>query len=615
MSIEMPMDLNEARPESMDNMGGANDDYEPSEEERKTIKYVCNHFSKAKKAREVYVDQWKDYYHDFRGKQWRQKRPSYRHSEVINLIFTAIQNQVPLMTDTRPKAEFIATEPQDTELANVMNDLFNSDWERNDWNYVLLECLYDSHIYGTALAGIGFDEAADFGLGQITWNSLEPIYGYPDPSASDINTQRKCTYFIYAEPLEIDRIKQMYPEKGRYVKGDIQDLWASAKTDLRDVRYRSPADNRAVIEGKPSDSGDEDQALLITMFCRPLDTEENEVVREDDNGEEQTFYETKLKFPRGRKIVIAGNILLEDEELEFEDKTIPLQKMVNYVDPRSFYGISDIEQLQSPQQIFNKLVSFSLDVLTLMGNPIWIVDTDSGVDTDNLFNIPGGVVEKEAGTEVRREAGTQLQPYVLQLIDRMKLWFDDVSGSQDVTRGANPAGVTAARAIEALQVTGKTRIRQKVRNMDSFIREFGRQYVQLALQNYSVPRVRRVTGRNGMERYFKFHTETYEYEGEKKTVINYEELRRDEDTNQLVTVKKYDRALTGDFDVRVNTVSGLPFAKAESEQKLFSLFDRQIIDAEELLKGIDYPNADAVLQRQEERLRQQAMAEQQAQGG
>jgi len=617
MSIEQPMDLMEPRPGSTEDTGGATAGYEPSEEEKEALVFVKKHFSKAKLAREPYVDRWKDYYHDFRGKQWRQKRPSYRHSEVINLIFTAIQNQVPLMTDTRPKAEFIATEPQDTELAEIMNDVFNSDWERNDWNYTLLECLYDSHIYGTALAGIGFDEMADFGLGQITWNSLEPIYGYPEPGASDINSHRKCSYFIYAEPINIDRIEQLYPEKGKYVKSDLQDLWASAKTDLRDVRFRSPADNRAVVEGKPSDSKQaRDQALVITMFCRPLDTEENRIVREKEDGTEETLYETKLKYPKGRKIVIAGNVVLEDEPLETDDKAIPVQRLVNYVDPRSFFGISDIEQLEGPQQIFNKLVSFSLDVLTLMGNPIWVVDTEAGIDTDNLFNIPGAVIEKEPGTEVRRESGTQLQPYVMQLIDRMKLWFDDISGSQEVTRGANPAGVTAARAIEALQETGKTRIRQKVRNMDNFIREFGRQYVQYALKNYTVPRIRRVTGKNNSERYFKFHTEPIEYDGDKKTVIIFEELQRDAVSGQLVTIKKQDRVLTGDFDVRVNTVSGLPFAKAESEQKLFSLYDRQVIDAEELLRGIDYPNVDAVLQRLEQRqIRESQAAAQQQTGG
>lgn len=610
MTIEQPLDMMGPRDGEQD-ADGVSDDYQPTEQEEKTIKLVRKLFGKSKQWREPYIDRWKDYYHDFRGKQWRQKRPSYRHSEVLNLIFTAIQNQVPLMTDARPKVEFFATEPQDVELNRIMNDLFNSDWERNDWNYALLECLYDSHIYGTALAGIGFDAEADFGAGQVTWHSLEPIYAYPEPGSSDINTQRKASWFCYSEPVSLDKIKQMYPDKGRFVQADLHDMWESAKTDLRDVRFRSPADNRAVIESsKPADSAtNRDQALTITLFCRPLETEEQEVKNINEDGEEETLYELKLKYPRGRKVVIAGNVVLDDGPFDTDDKSIPIQKLVNYVDPRSWYGISDIEQLEGPQVIFNKLVSFALDTLTLTGNPIWVVDTNSGIDTDNLFNIPGMVVEKEPGSEVRREAGTQLQPYVLQLVDRMKLWFDDISGSQEVTRGSNPAGVTAARAIEALQQTGRTRIRQKTRNMDNFLREFGRQYVQYALKNYNVPRVRRITGKDGAEKYFKFHTERINVDKDVKTVVIFEELQRDEQTGQMVTAQIQDRVLMGEFDVRVSTVSGLPFAKAEAEQKLFALFDRQVIDAEELLRGIEFPNADAVIQRLAERQQAQAQAE------
>lgn len=594
--IEQPQDLNEPRnddDESKTNIAS----YTPTEDEEKVLKYVRGLFSKARIYREPYVERWKDYYHDFRGKQWRTKRPSYRHSEVINLIFTAIQNQVPLMTDARPTVEFIPTEPSDRELAPIFNDLFLSDWERNDWNVPLLEAIYDAHIYGTGLAGIDFDPEADFGMGAITWNSLEPIYGYPSPGASDINTQRKCRYFAYTEPLSLDEIKIRWPKNGRFVQADLTDMWQASKTDLRDMKYTSPAADGAVMEGHPAEQDmTKNQALVITLFCRPLDTVEEQIPDEDSDDENATLYQTKLKYPKGRKIIIAGNVILEDEDLPTDDKSIPMQKLTNYVDPRSFFGISDIEQLEGPQQAFNKVISFALDVLTLTGNPVWIVDTEAEVITQNITNAPGQIIEKSKGGEVRREAGVQLQPFVFQLIDRIKSWFDDISGSQEVTRGTNPSGVTAARAIEALQETGRTRIRQKTRNMDTFLREFGRQYVQFALKNYTVPRVRRVTNRQGVEKYFKFSTQRVNTGKETKTIVQFQELEKDENNNFQAT-RTMDQVMIGEFDVRVNTVSALPFAKAEAEQRLFALFDRGIIDAQELLKGVEFPNTEAVLER------------------
>ncbi len=80
------------------------------------------------------------------------------------------------------------------------------------------------------------------------------------------------------------------------------------------------------------------------------------------------------------------------------------------------------------------------------------------------------------------------------------------------------------------------------------------------------------------------------------------------DPNQ--DVKSYE--IKGKFDVRVATGSSLPFAKAEKENKLLAYFDREIIDAEEVLKSSEYPNYEAVLTRMEQKAAQQAAAEAQA---
>lgn len=588
-------------------------EYQPDEQERKVAKYVDGLFAKAKKAREAYDNRWTDYYHFFRGKQWKTRRPSYRHSEVINLVFTAIQNQVPLMTDARPRIEFVATEPSDTELAMILNEVVESDWERFAWSEVLLESLYNSHIYGTGLAIVGFDPEADYGLGAIVWESMEPAYGYPEPGATGINTKRRARHFIHAEPHNLDTIRALYPDKGKFVTSDIRDLWQGEKNNITDIAYRFVSGNRVEQEGSPSiEAANKDQALVVTLYCRPRDTEEVEKKSLKEDGSEEVLYETRLKYPNGRKIVKAGSIILEDAPLDC-DGLIPVQKLINYLDPGSFWGISDVEQLEGPQTTFNKLVSFALDVLTLMGNPIWVVSSDSGLDTNEIFNIPGAIIEKEPGTEVRREEGVQLQPFVLQLIDRMKVWFDDISGSQEVSRGVNPSGVTAASAIESLQESGRTRIRQKTRNMDAFLQEFGRQYVNLALKNYTVPRVRRIQNKDGAEKYFKFSTERVDVGRGPQTIVNYTEMVKQPD-GRYVEGKTVDRVLMGEFDVKVNTVSSLPFAKAERDQRSFQLYDRQVIDAEELLKNIDYPNAKAVLDRMAQRQQAAAQAQQQQQG-
>lgn len=588
--------------------------YTPSDEEKRALRLAKSLFEKAKRHRALYDEKWLDYYKMFRGKQWKEQRPSYRHAEVINLIFQSIQSTVPIETDGQPKFEFLPTEPSDREFADIMNDLALSDWQRNNWGYVFNEILYDKNIYGTGLSELCFDPDLNHGVGDIKYTSTDPLYFFPDPQAYDVNT--RCDYVVYAEPLDIAVIKRRHPKYAKYLKPDLVDLMRGSKTDLGPQRFRSPVDGVATEGGGgQQDLGGKDLALYMTVYLKSDEFIEEEVERIDpDSGEPSVAYTQRLKYPNGRKIVVCNEVLLEDGPNPYEDGEFPFQKVVNYILPREFWGMSEVEQLEGPQKTFNKLVSFALDVLTLMGNPIWKVPTSTGIDTDNLANRPGLVLEYDGETPPTREEGVQLQPYVLQLIDRMKEWFDQVAGSNDITRGVNPGGVTAASAIADLQNAAQTRIRQKSRLNDFYLRNLGKQYQARVLQFRTAPQVYRITGKDGAQKYFRFHIKRVEEQSpDGQTPGTYGVIERYDDAGQSVGIS--DVPLKGALDVRVTTGSALPFSKAEKEQKLLNYFDRGIIDAEEVLKSSEYPNYEAVLQRVEEKKMMEAQAAAQADAG
>ena len=75
--------------------------------------------------------------------------------------------------------------------------------------------------------------------------------------------------------------------------------------------------------------------------------------------------------------------------------------------------------------------------------------------------------------------------------------------------------------------------------------------------------------------------------------------------------------IKGNLDVRVTMGSSLPFAKQAKATNALQLFDRGVIDEEELLGTMEWPNKEKVLERLEERKRiaaeQAALAAQQEQ--
>jgi hypothetical protein len=589
-------------PESMTGLGTQNPSPDIPEEDQKCVSYVLGIFKKYKKHRERYDRNWLHYYKMFRGDQWDGiKMPRFRQKEIVNMIFDAIQSNVPLQTDVRPRISFIPEEPTDTEFAQILNEISNADWERNNWLMPLTEVIIDGYLYGCAFGGVGYDELADYGLGSATFESEDPFYCYPDPECRQIN-DRYSRGFITAIPTDTERLKAQYPQFSDQIKSDISDVIQSSKTALNDFKYRTQNTDRdmpdvSMLEGKESGTP---RTLVITAYLLPDDTDET---LEPDGGVDETTgeqsYKTvlKKKYPNGRKLVIASGLKLSDGPLPFEHGEIPFCKYVNYILPREFYGISEVEQLESPQRAFNKILNAQLEIMNLMGNPVWIIDQTSGVDPDKLVNRTGLVVEKEPGSEVRREVGVQLSPAALSLADRLETWFNNVAGTQDVSRGEAPSSVTAASAIEALQQAARTRIRQKQRNLDMFIRDLGRQYVGVVLEKYSKSRVFRVTNSEGATKYFKMSVEKVQQEdGSEKSMASIREYGANAEGQPVEgNVRQY--LINGRFDVRVNTESALPFTKSDNETKTLNLFDRGIIDEEEVLKNLEYPGRDAVLAR------------------
>lgn len=587
--------------------GGAST-YQPTPKEEKAIKQAMKLFRRSKANRMNYDEHWLKWYKMHRGIQWEHQRPSYRHSEVINMVFQAIQSTVPIMMDSRPRVEYLPQGKEDQKFAELLNQLFNYDWERNNWRMEVLEAVYDANFFGTGFAELGFDEDAMHGVGEISLGSYDPFWLFPDPSARDIN--KDCEYIVTAKPEDVGRVRRRYPKHRKWIHADMHDIMHGSREDLGQIRYKSPVDNRTVLEGSSAqETAHKDQVLVITAYMKPKDIDEEKVKESDEEtGEESTKFVQKLRYPKGRKIVVANGVLLEDEkELPYSDDKFPFARLVNYVLPREFFGISEVEQLESPQKMFNKVYSFSLDVLTLMANPVWVIDSESGVEPRSMTNRPGLIIEKMQGSEVRRESGVPVGSDVFAMLDRLKQWFDQEAGAQDITRGVPSQGVTAASAIEQLQQAAQTRIRQKMRNLDAFMTDIGRLYMARAMEFYKTPRVVRITGDEEASEFFAVQFS----ERDGKTIATISKRTELEEGN-FVDQPVKELILQGELDIRATTGTGLPFAKREKRENLLQLFDRGIIDEQEVLKNIDHPNYEAVLARVEEKQAAEAEAAAQA---
>ena len=564
--------------------------------ELETVKLVNGLFNKSKRARSEKVSEFSKLW-DFavKGKQWPKKRPSYRHSEVLNFTFSIIQSIIPIMTDVRPKVEVLPREPEDRIFAEVLSKVIEDTWGRLYFDQQVVEAIFDAMIFGTSISMIGWDKDANFGIGEVTWKVVDPLMCYPDPLATDINSP-ESKFFGYIEEVDLGDLKRKYPDKADRLTYQTIEKKKEKNIDVEDVDKIDP-EREGVTEAQ--------NALLYRLWMKSEETENYTL----ENGEEGS----KKKYPNGRYIEMCNNTILVDVgdkgDYPFKDGMFPFARLVDHMVAREFWGIGEVEFLKSAQMSLNKSISWILDSLDSTGKPIWVVDVQSGVDTDNLTNTPGLVVEKNAGTEVRREPGLPVPPSIFNVFNLLKGSFDQINGLGELSQGQKPAGVTSGAAIESLQEAAQTRIRQKARNLETFLRQVGHLMVSRIMQFYKVPRMFRVVNPvDGFPEYFEF------YIGDEGVKLqNIKEVEGQMVPSGMVNVplsKETNRK--GFMDVTVSVGSALPFNKQMKTRQSFELFDRQIIPAKEVLKNIDYPNWEAIAAEQEEKLAMQAEAAAQA---
>jgi hypothetical protein len=615
MSLETMNVVDPAKTGEINQGYSASPDISP--DEQKLVKYLMKKFWMWKKIRDKVSKPWINYHKLYRGQQWSGKRPKWKSSEIVNLIWQTVQSSAPLQTDVRPKFIFLPQSPDDLEFASLIEKVSDADWERWKWMRNVLEVLLDGYVIGTGISSMKYNFNALYGLGAPEMVSEEPFYIFPDPDGNDFNDDKSEGMFK-AYPVTTSKLRQKYPQMAERIKPDTKDWLRDTKTciknnDFYDFYQSTTMDMPEEVTGNKTEN-EIPKTLVIEWYGKPKEYEESVTNEIGEDGVERKRYVVRSKYPNGRYVVIANGIILEDGPLPYDDGLIPFSKYVNYCDPRQFWGISEVEQLESPQRAFNKILSYAIDIMLYCSNPGWIISNDADVDTDNLTNQPGAVIEKSPSGTVERVQGAQLPPHFMQVLDRLVGWFNDVAGQSEFSRGEAPGGVTASSAIEQLIAASRTRIRQKQRNLDDYLQDSGRQYLNRILQYYTVPRVFRITGKDGTPYFMKMSIEKIaDDRGDQVTAAVIQSY--DKSPNGQVIIGDPQRVfLRGELDIKVQAGSDLPFEAADKERKALALFDRQIIDAEEVLDQIQYPNKEKVLARiAEQQAAQAAMAQQNGQ--
>lgn len=576
------------------------------------LSFLSSIYKKSQESRSRFDKNWKKYKKYYDGDQWEVKPPAFKSAPNINIIRSAIETILPLLTDTSPGFNTIAKNPQDWEFSQTISKCVQDWWSREAMDLVLTEAIKDSLKSDYGCIKVVWDEEKENGLGEVSCKIVDP---------ENIWVNKGATSFLDAEYV-IERyykttgeIRRLFPETSKGIgpttNPDRDEQNAKEKTLSGEVELVSPIDQKSTISrkaGSNDQTSDYDEVELFEFYFRDYTLEDFT----DDEGKELQ----KLKYNKLRLVTVClqKKIILQDTTIPYKDNKFPYVRIVDNIRSREFCGQGEVEPLIETQDLINKVWSGIVDHLNIVMNSTWIVDDDSGVEPDMLTNQVGLIVVKKRGTEVRRDPPPPMPQQYFELYSMLQALADQQSGVNDVTQGRKPVGITAAEALQTMQEAAQTRIRLKERNLTTSLVNLGYLVIARMMQYYTTPRVVRITGKDvKFPDYFEFNIEPV---NEEKYILNKQDYSFNPERQKYEVVKPMQPVgppTKGIFSVEVVGGSSLPFLKEKRSNLALKLYELGVIDDEELLTQLDWQRKEEILRRVEEKKQQAAMQQQQQQ--
>ena len=444
------------------------------------------------------------------GKQWVNRRPSYKAAPVANRLWTNLVQLISYLTDIRPSFEIKSNNKLYDHHAKVLNKMVSA-WFTNE-------------DIDMSLAMIIIHAALTIGYGRLVWNpdlkngdgemELTPLGAMDLIPIRPSHTLQKAMGVIYRCPKPLSWFKDKYPLKGFRVPIDKEyssfSIIPNKNIWNRSMEIMSPQMRR--LFGQSSTQTRESaipMALYREFWVR--DSQRNTSNREvwvGDGGQLSGEYGYMVPpngklYPRGRLIIMGGPVVLFDGPNPFFHGQFPFAALrLNRV-PWQWPGISEFRNQIPLQDVMNNVLAGILDAVKKAVNPQMLApdnafsaavkkSLDPNIPNAKIFYSPSSIAAPfYAPAPVLPGFVFQTMLYAQQELDSQSGFLDMGSMSR---RGIIPSNDT----IEQMKEGQQTLVRLKVRYIEDFMKQVGQQWVPNAFQYYTMERRLQLLGNDGL---------------------------------------------------------------------------------------------------------------------
>lgn len=551
------------------------------------------------------IHQKMDMYYEMYRNRWTDDETELKISD----LYAYVETVVPILTNNRVRGSVKAEFPDYVKHAKGMDYILDHTYDTNNWDYKAQRIARMAEIYRCALAYTGFDPDANNGTGKLTIMEINPRWCYMDPAVTELEDS---SFFIYAEPMRITKVKKLYPDKADKIgkKREESSFFSNeGKEHWFKSWIRSVAQSFIVKDNE------------MTRYREGTLLEELSEEEKRKNAVAFIHYWYRDDDDKWRVAYFADEVFLEEMENPFWHGKLPFDIYTPTEDVLSAIGIPMAEHIE--------YLNWEKNVLL---NTI-VLHAKKAVSPPRVYNASalGSQVTpndiKGNGSDVIAIANPDLIPinslvadlypaplpqWVDNLPERFDIIMDRITGVNDSFRGLSEA--TSGKEVQLKQEAAYTRIKTKVDNFERFNKSIAEKIIINAMQFIDTTQAFRVKGDyrrlEGEELPFEFepiqtgmdenqqpkydNTEFFLYANPNEwTRIVGEEAEEGEEG-----VQEAFRILQ--FTVEIEAGSSLPTSRMARREEALELFNAGVVDQQYLLEAYEVHDAEEIIARMQQ---------------
>lgn len=510
----------------------------------------------------------------YNGTQRIQGNPKF----FGHIIRPTIDRYNATLTENKPVCKILPWRNGLEQLSEMLEKLFDCDWHATAMQRRLESMAQKAAVMGSAGIDCAWNPAGQFGQGCIDPVVLDRRQVIFDPSIRDAADMDKAMYVRIETIKNIWDIQSQYPGRGMLVTPDLGlsnvntgDIVTPAQTVNMNVANSFKSRNQKLEEGPIP------RKLQREYFLRDP--------AKDGTGQ--------LRFPRGRQIERAGEVILDDAQNPYWDGCQPVVWFDLKSDMESPWGRSQVDALRYISDAFNRIGNLFVENSILAGNVVVLHDSDaiSNETIAKLKNAAAIIVPKKFGRTIEWRPPPPMPPHMMGFMSFALSFIDYLVGLKDgQMEGRGRIEMRSGVQLEGLQNAAQILVKASARRLEDFLERLGQKWLSRVFQFYTGVRLMYQLGNDN-----DYHKYEFEYG---KIQSTFQQILKNDgkDDSKAESLKDVMQTAWRQFAFKISPGSSLAANKVAKAQLLAQLAETGRFPFSKVMLELGYDNPDELQQ-------------------